>query len=200
MCWVAFDRALKSCEDFGFSGDTTRWRALRDEIHREICERGYDPRRNTFVQHYGGRALDASLLLIPQTGFLPTDDPRVAGTVAAIERELLHEGFVLRYSTDEVDDGVGGAEGSFLVCSFWLADAYAMLGRLEEATELFERLLGVRNDLGLLAEEYDPIARRLLGNFPQGFSHIGLVNTAFNLVNAHGPAQQRAERAAPREV
>jgi GH15 family glucan-1,4-alpha-glucosidase len=198
MCWVAFDRAVKSCADFRLGGDVERWAAVRDEIHRDICEHGYDRQRNTFVQHYGGAALDASLLLIPQTGFLPADDPRVAGTIAAIERELLHEGFVLRYSPDEVDDGIGGPEGAFLACSFWLADAYAMCGRIDAATELFERLLAVRNDLGLLAEEYDPVARRLLGNFPQAFSHIGLVNTAFNLVNARGPAQQRSERAAPR--
>lgn len=197
MCWVAFDRGLKSCEHFDYEGSIDRWQGVRDQIHRDICEHGYDRERNTFVQHYGGRALDASLLLIPQTGFLPADDPRFRGTVEAIERELLHEGFVRRYSTDEVDDGVGGDEGAFLACSFWLADAYAMLGRLDDATALFERLLGVRNDLGLMAEEYDPVARRLLGNFPQGFSHIGLVNTAFNLVNARGPAQQRAERAAP---
>jgi GH15 family glucan-1,4-alpha-glucosidase len=197
MCWVAFDRGLKSCEHFAYEGSIDRWKSVRDEIHRDICEHGYDRERNTFVQHYGGRALDASVLLIPQTGFLPADDPRFRGTVEAIERELLHEGFVRRYSTDEVDDGVGGDEGAFLACSFWLADAYAMLGRLDDATALFERLLAVRNDLGLMAEEYDPVARRLLGNFPQGFSHIGLINTAFNLVNARGPAQQRAERDAP---
>jgi GH15 family glucan-1,4-alpha-glucosidase len=197
MCWVAFDRGLKSCEHFDYEGSIDRWKRVREEIHRDICEHGYDRERNTFVQHYGGRALDASVLLIPQTGFLPADDPRFRGTVEAIERELLHEGFVRRYSTDEVDDGVGGDEGAFLACSFWLADAYAMLGRLDDAAALFERLLAVRNDLGLMAEEYDPVARRLLGNFPQGFSHIGLINTAFNLVNARGPAQQRAERDAP---
>jgi GH15 family glucan-1,4-alpha-glucosidase len=197
MCWVAFDRALKSCEKSGLEGPKDRWAALRDEIHADICAHGFDRRRNTFVQHYDGSALDAALLLLPQTGFLPLDDPRIAGTVAAIERELVVDGFVQRYATDEVDDGVGGAEGAFLACSFWLADAHAQLGRTDAATELFERLLGVRNDLGLLAEEYDPGAGRLLGNYPQAFSHVGLVNTAFNLVKAHGPAQQRAERAGP---
>jgi GH15 family glucan-1,4-alpha-glucosidase len=194
MCWVAFERAVKSVEHFGLQGPVDRWRALRDEIHADICTHGFDDERGTFVQHYGGTALDAALLLLPQTGFLPPDDPRVRGTVAAIERELKRDGFVLRYSTDEVDDGLQGGEGAFLACSFWLADAYVMTGQFDAAVEMFERLLAVRNDLGLLAEEYDPIARRQLGNFPQGFSHIGLVNTAFNLVNTRGPADQRAQR------
>jgi GH15 family glucan-1,4-alpha-glucosidase len=194
MCWVAFDRAVKSVERHGLDGPVERWRAIRDEIHSDVCNRGYDTARNTFVQHYGGKALDAALLLLPQTGFLPPEDRRIRGTIAAIERNLMHDGFVLRYSHADVDDGLEGTEGAFLACSFWLADAYAMTGRLEEASALFERLLGVRNDLGLLAEEYDPSARRHLGNFPQGFSHIGLVNTAFNLVTAHGPAEQRSER------
>jgi GH15 family glucan-1,4-alpha-glucosidase len=198
MCWVAFDRAVKSVEHFGLEGPVERWRAVRDQIHADVCSHGFDARRNTFVQHYGGTALDAALLLLPQTGFLPPDDPRVHGTIEAIERELDRDGFVRRYSTDEVDDGLEGSEGAFLACSFWLADAYAMTGRSGDAIELFDRLLGVRNDLGLLAEEYDPRARRQLGNFPQGFSHIGLVNTAFNLVHAHGPAEQRAQRDAPK--
>ncbi len=197
MCWVAFDRAVKSCEHFGLDGPVDRWRAIRDAIHADICSHGYDPGRNTFVQHYGGTALDAALLLIPQVGFLPVDDPRVAGTVAAIERELLRDGLVLRYSTDEVDDGIGGEEGAFLACSFWLADAYVMLGRTGDGAQLFERLMGLANDLGLLAEQYDSSRRRLVGNFPQGFSHIGLVNTAFNLIEVRGPARQRSERAAP---
>ena len=196
MCWVAFDRAVKSVEHFGLRGPVDRWREVRDEIHDDICEHGFDARRRTFVQHYGGAELDAALLLLPQTGFLPADDARVRGTVAAIERELKRDGFVLRYSTDEVDDGLEGGEGAFLACSFWLADAHAMDGRLDAAAEMFERLLAVRNDLGLLAEEYDPIARRQLGNFPQGFSHIGLINTAFNLAHATGPAEQRSQRAA----
>jgi GH15 family glucan-1,4-alpha-glucosidase len=197
MCWVAFDRAVKSCEHFGLDGPVAKWRAIRDAIHRDICANGYDAQRNTFVQHYGGRALDAALLLIPQVGFLPEDDPRVAGTVAAIERGLERDGFLFRYSTAEVDDGVGGEEGAFLACSFWLADAYVMLGRIDDATRLFERLLALSNDLGLLAEEYDVVRRRLVGNFPQGFSHVGLINTAYNLVDAYGPARQRSQRVAP---
>src|SRR4029450_11171665 len=158
MCWVAFDRAVKSCQRFKLHGPVARWRAVRDEIHADICAHGFNQARNTFVQTYGGSALDAALLLIPQVGFLPTDDPRVAGTVAAIERELLRDGFVMRYSRESSDvDSTGpGPEGTFLVCSFWLADAYVMLGRLPDATKLFERLLHLRNDLGLLAEEYDP--------------------------------------------
>jgi GH15 family glucan-1,4-alpha-glucosidase len=194
MCWVAFDRAVKSVERFGLPGDATRWRAVRDEIRADVCAHGFDTKRGTFVQHYGGAALDAALLLLPQTGFLPPDDPRIRGTIAAIERDLVRDGFVLRYSTDEVDDGLEGGEGAFIACSFWLADAYAMTGRLDDAAEVFERLLAVRNDLGLLAEEYDPAGGRQLGNFPQGFSHIGLVNTAYNVVTAHGPAEQRARR------
>jgi GH15 family glucan-1,4-alpha-glucosidase len=197
MCWVAFDRAAKSCEDFDLGDSPAHWRSLRDRIKADICANGFDGRRNSFVQHYGGDALDASLLMIPLVGFLPPDDPRVAGTIRAIERELAPDGFVRRYSTKRVDDGVHGPEGAFLACSFWLADAYAVSGRTDDATALFERLLDARNDLGLLAEEYDPAAHRLLGNFPQGFSHIGLVNTAFNLVKAYGPAKQRAERAGP---
>jgi GH15 family glucan-1,4-alpha-glucosidase len=199
MCWVALDRAVKSCEEMGLEGPLKDWRSLREIIRSDILENGYDGKRNTFVQHYGGDALDASLLLIPQVGFLKPDDPRVTGTVAAIERELLRDGFVLRYSTEDVDDGVGGREGAFLACSFWLADTYAMQGRLEEGTALFERLLDLRNDLGLLAEEYDHVAKRQVGNFPQGFSHIGLVNTAFNLSRAHGPAEQRSSGAGPSE-
>jgi GH15 family glucan-1,4-alpha-glucosidase len=136
-------------------------------------------------------------LLIPQVGFLPPDDPRVMGTIAAVERELVHDGFVLRYATEKVDDGVGGEEGAFLACSFWLVDAYAMSGRLDEASALFDNLLAIRNDLGLLAEEYDVVRKRLVGNFPQGFSHIGLINAAYNLINARGPAQQRAHQAPP---
>lgn len=197
MCWLAFDRAVKSAEHFALDGPVEDWRAVRDAIHADICQRGYDARRNTFVQHYGGEALDAALLLIPQVGFLPLDDPRVAGTVAAVERELLRDGLVLRYATEDVDDGVGGEEGAFLACSFWLADAHVLLGRAQDATRLFERLLSLRNDLGLLAEEYDYVRGRQVGNFPQGFSHIGLVNTAYNLIQAHGPARQRSERVAP---
>ena len=151
------------------------------------------------MQYYGGKNVDAALLLIPQVGFLPPEDPRVHGTVAAIERELMEDGLVLRYRTDENVDGLPEGEGAFLACSFWLADVYAMLGRLADAERLFEHLLSFRNDLGLLAEEYDPRAGRQLGNFPQGFSHIALVNTAHNLISRRGPAEQRAERDAPRQ-
>lgn len=199
MCWVAFDRAIKSAERYGLEGPVEEWRKSRDAIRADILARGFDEAKNSFVQHYDDDALDAALLLIPQVGFLEPNDPRVSGTIAAIERELVHDGFVLRYATEQVDDGVGGHEGAFLVCSFWLADAYAMSGRFDDANALFERLLGLRNDLGLLAEEYDPVAGRLVGNFPQGFSHIGLVNTACNLADMHGPAVQRAERVAPKD-
>lgn len=197
MTWVAFDRAIKSVEHFGLDGEIDEWRATRDAIRDDILTHGYDQRRNTFVQHYGGKPVDASLLLIPQVGFLPADDPRFVGTIAQIERELMPDGLVLRYATDLVDDGVGGEEGAFLACSFWLADAYVMAGRTEDARQLFERLISYRNDVGLLAEEYDPVTRRLVGNFPQAFSHIGLVNTAFNLMRPSGPARQRSERTVP---
>jgi GH15 family glucan-1,4-alpha-glucosidase len=155
---------------------------MRDEVHEEVCERGYDAERNTFTQFYGSRELDAAVLLLPRVGFLPPDDPRIVGTVDAVRDELGHGGFVRRYSTEgPVVDGLPGDEGVFLACSFWLADALHMTGRTEEARELFERLCGLTNDVGLLAEEYDPVARRQLGNFPQAFSHIGLVNTALAL-------------------
>jgi GH15 family glucan-1,4-alpha-glucosidase len=193
MAWVAFDRAVKAVERFGLEGPVDRWRDLREEVHREICARGYDPERRTFTQSYGERALDAALLMIPLVGFLPPTDARVQGTVAAIERELVRGGFVLRYPTEETEDGLPPGEGAFLPCSFWLADNYALMGRHAEARALFERLLGIRNDLGLLAEEYDPVARRQLGNFPQAFSHVMLVNTARNLAAAHGPAEDRPE-------
>ncbi|MGW0122746.1 glycoside hydrolase family 15 protein [Streptomyces sp. NPDC003327] len=183
MAWVAADRAVRTLEaDPSLPGDVTRWRALRDEIHAEVCEKAYDPERNTFTQSYGSRELDAATLLIPQVGFLPPDDPRVLGTVDAVRAELLHGGFVHRYTPDSGSvDGLPGREGTFLVCSFWLADALWLTGRTEEARSLFDRLLTLRNDVGLLAEEYDPVARRQLGNFPQAFSHIGLVGTALAL-------------------
>jgi GH15 family glucan-1,4-alpha-glucosidase len=195
MAWLAFDRAIKTVECFGRSGPLDEWRALRAAIHEDICKRGYDPDKNSFVQYYGGKGVDAALLLIPQVGFLPLDDPRVQGTVAAIERELMVDGLVLRYRTAEHVDGLPPGEGAFLACSFWLADVYAMLGRHDDAERLFDHLLSFRNDLGLLAEEYDPRTQRQLGNFPQGFSHIALVNTANNLISRRGPAEQRAERA-----
>ncbi|MEI5523190.1 glycoside hydrolase family 15 protein [Streptomyces brasiliscabiei] len=189
MCWVAADRAVRTLEDDPelTGGDLDGWRELRDEIHREVCARGYDPERNTFTQSYGSRELDAALLLIPFMGFLPPDDPRVVGTVDAIREELSHEGFVRRYSADHVTsattdvDGLPGGEATFLVCSFWMADALQLTGRTKEARELFDRLVGLVNDVGLLAEEYDPVAGRQLGNFPQAFSHVGLVGTALAL-------------------
>jgi GH15 family glucan-1,4-alpha-glucosidase len=183
MAWVAFDRALKAVEAFGLDGPVERWRRLRDGVHAEVCARAWDGHKRAFTQAYGSSRLDASLLLIPQVGFLPPGDARVRGTVAAIERELLRDGFVLRYETADAGatDGLPPGEGAFLACTFWLADAYALMGRTQEARALFERLLALRNDVGLLSEEYDPVGRRLLGNLPQAFSHVGLVNTAFNL-------------------
>jgi GH15 family glucan-1,4-alpha-glucosidase len=182
--WTAFDRAIRSVEQFGLEGPVDRWRALRDSIHAEICEKAFDVDRNAFVQSYGSQALDASLLLIPITGFLPYDDPRVLGTVEAIERELTVDGFVMRYSTAEAHDGLPPGEGVFLACSFWMVDNLRMQGRIDEATRRFERLLAIANDVGLLAEEYDPVARRQLGNFPQAFSHVSLINAALGLGRA----------------
>ena len=199
MAWVAFDRGVRAVEDFGLDGPSESWKAERDEIRAEILSNGWSHEKQSFVQHYGGTELDASLLLVPLTGFLPPDDPRVAGTVEAIRRDLVEDGLVLRYRPERAPDGLEGTEGTFLVCSFWLADALTMMGRVEEATELFERLLSLRNDLGLLAEQYDPHSRRQLGNFPQAFSHVGIVNTAHNLVSVEGPAEQRADRAKPTE-
>jgi len=183
MVWVAADRAVRELEaDPKQAGDLEGWRALRDEVHREVCEKGYDAERNTFTQAYGSRELDAALLLIPRVGFLPPDDPRVIGTIDAIREDLGHGGFLRRYSTEETTvDGLPGDEGTFLVCSFWLADALHMSGRTKEARELFERLVGLANDVGLLSEEYDPVEERQLGNLPQAFSHVGLVNTALAL-------------------
>ena len=198
MAWVAIDRAVKGVENFGLEGPVERWRALRATIHEDICRRGYDTTRQTFTQYYGSRELDASTLLIPTVGFLEPDDPRVAGTIAAIERELLVDGLVRRYTQTDAEhpvDGLPPGEGAFLACSFWLADAYAMVGRMDDAQALFDRLLAVRNDLGLLAEEYDPVAKRLVGNFPQAFSLVGLVTTAFNLSHHVGPSEQRCELA-----
>jgi len=178
MAWVAFDRAVKTVERFGLDGPVAHWRHVRDVIHAQVCEQAFDAERNTFVQSYGARALDASLLLIPLVGFLPASDPRVKGTVEAIERELLVDGLVQRYSTESGVDGLPPGEGTFLPCSFWLADNLALLGRRKDAEALFERLLGLGNDLGLLPEEYDPRERRMLGNYPQALTHVALVNTA----------------------
>ncbi|MFC3576079.1 glycoside hydrolase family 15 protein [Streptomyces yaanensis] len=183
MAWVAADRAVRVMERHpGLEGNLEGWRAMRDEVHREVCERGYDRERNTFTQYYGSSALDAALLLIPRVGFLPPDDPRVTGTIDAVRAELAPDGLMRRYSTEGTDvDPLPGKEGTFLVCSFWLADALDLIGRRDEARELFERLVGLCNDVGLLAEEYDPATDRLLGNFPQAFSHLGLVGTALAL-------------------
>jgi GH15 family glucan-1,4-alpha-glucosidase len=183
MAWVAIDRAARSIEEMGVGGDVGQelmphLRALRERIHSEVCERGFNPRMGAFTQSYGSDALDASVLVIPHTGFLPASDPRVKGTVAAIEKHLLRDGFVLRYSTETGADGLPGTEGAFLACSFWLADNYAFAGRIGEAEELFGRLMGLRNHLGLLAEEYDPKLQRQIGNFPQAFSHLALIFTA----------------------
>jgi GH15 family glucan-1,4-alpha-glucosidase len=191
MAWVAFDRAVKAVERYGLDGPVDRWRQLRVDVHEEVCHDGFDAGRNTFTQYYGSTELDASLLMIPLVGFLPADDPRVIGTVQAIERNLLRNGFVQRYQTKEHIDGLPSGEGVFLACTFWLADNYELQGRHEEARNLFDRLLGLCNDLGLLSEEYDPDARRQLGNFPQAFSHVMLINTARNLSRSHGPAEER---------
>jgi GH15 family glucan-1,4-alpha-glucosidase len=192
MAWVAFDRAVRAVESFGLDGPLDRWRECRDHVHREVLERGFDAERNTFTQYYGSSELDASALMIPLVGFLPAEDPRVAGTVDAVQRELVEDGFVLRYRSDEGVDGLPPGEGVFLPCSFWLADALGMLGRTAEARALFERLTGLANDVGLLSEEYDPASGRLLGNFPQAFTHVSLVNTAANLSSANRPAMHRA--------
>jgi GH15 family glucan-1,4-alpha-glucosidase len=194
MCWVAFDRAVKAVERFGLEGPVEAWRALRDHIHQDVCANGFSPAAGAFTQSYGSEALDASLLMMPLVGFLPAADARVQGTLRAIERDLCENGFVHRYRTDDVEDGLPPGEGAFLACTFWLADNYVLAGRVDDAHALFERLLALRNDVGLLAEEFDPVARRQLGNYPQAFSHVGLVNTAFNLTTrAQAPAARRAE-------
>jgi GH15 family glucan-1,4-alpha-glucosidase len=193
MAWVAFDRALKSAEAFSLKGPTETWRRLRAQIHEEVCRNGYDSELGSFVQSYGSKELDASLLLLPVVGFLPPTDPRIHSTVAAIEHGLMVDGFVRRYDTSRVDDGLPPGEGAFLACSFWLVDAYTLIGRVADARALYDRLLGLRNDVGLLSEEYDPNAGELVGNFPQAFSHVGLVNSAFNLHRADKPAEQRSE-------
>jgi GH15 family glucan-1,4-alpha-glucosidase len=187
MAWVAADRAVRSVEEFDLDGPADRWRAMRDEIHKEVCDEGYDSDRGTFTQYYGSKELDASVLMIPLVGFLGAKDPRVVSTVETIQRELTSDGFVMRYDSvsSEHVDGLQGREGAFLACSFWLADDLHLIGRHEEAVELFERLLALRNDLGLLSEEYDPVLKRQVGNFPQAFSHVSLVNTAVGLADHH---------------
>jgi GH15 family glucan-1,4-alpha-glucosidase len=197
MAWVAFDRAVKGIEKFGLDGDIEHFKALRTAVHDQVCAQGYDAERNTFVQAYGSKSLDASLLMIPLVGFLQPDDPRVAGTIAAIERELMCDGFVQRYETSDGVDGLPPGEGVFLPCSFWFADNLALTGRVDEARALFERLIGLCNDVGLISEEYDPKGGRLLGNFPQAMTHVALINTACNLAGKRGPARSRAAGAPP---
>jgi GH15 family glucan-1,4-alpha-glucosidase len=193
LAWVAFDRVVKAVELFGRDGpELASWKKSRDAIHREVCEKGFDRRRNTFTQYYGSEELDASTLVIPLVGFLPPDDPRVVGTTEAVARELKRDGFIARYDSAKTDDGLPPGEGAFLPCTFWYADNLALQGRRDEAVEVFERLLALRNDVGLLSEEYDPAAGRLVGNFPQAFSHIGLITTALNLCDPRAcPAAQR---------
>jgi GH15 family glucan-1,4-alpha-glucosidase len=193
MCWVAFDRAVKSAEMFGLPGAIDRWRTLCEEIHDDVCRHGWNPKLNSFSRAYGSKDLDASLLLLAPIGFLKPDDPRYRGTVEAIERTLIEDGLVLRYQSLKSKDGLPAGEGAFLACSFWLADAYLLLGRRDDAERLFRHLIGLVNDVGLLAEEYDPRARHQLGNFPQAFSHVALINTAFNLTRSEKPAEQRSE-------
>ncbi len=194
MAWLAFDRAVRSAEMYRLPGPIEEWRALRDRIHEDVCSHGFDAELGHFVRAYGSKELDASLLLLPAIGFLPPNDPRIVATIEAIERHLLVDGLVLRYDSATASDGLPAGEGVFLACSFWLADAYLMLGRRDEALTLFNHLLSLRNDVGLLSEQYDPRTRRLVGNFPQAFSHLALVNTASNLAHHRKPAEQRAER------
>jgi GH15 family glucan-1,4-alpha-glucosidase len=198
MAWVAFDRAIKSVQAFGTDGPVDHWSKIRQEICDDVCGHGYDAGLNTFVQSYGSQALDASLLLLPTLGFLPASDDRYVGTVAAIERNLLRDGFVRRYDPFQSSDGIQEDEGAFLACSFWLVDAYRMLGRIDDAQSLFRRLLDVCNDLGLLSEEFDPKTGRQTGNTPQAFSHVALLNTAFNLAQLnHRADEERKPAVAP---
>jgi GH15 family glucan-1,4-alpha-glucosidase len=196
MAWVAVDRAIQGMEQFHLKGPIRQWRQLRRRIHEDVCRNGFNARLNSFVQCYGSRELDASLLLMPLTGFLPAEDPRIRGTLAAIERHLTVDGLVLRYRSRSLVDGLPRGEGFFLACSFWLVDNLVLQGRREEAAGLFERLLSLRNDVGLLSEQYDVPARRMLGNFPQAYSHVGLINTAFNLTHRENPVRQRSRHGA----
>jgi len=196
MAWVAFDRAVRLAQEHqALPGDrVAHWTHLRDRIHAQVCRKGFDSEINSFVQSYGSTLLDASLLMLAPVGFLPPDDPRIVGTVAAIQKELVEDGFVRRYQLDNGVDGLAGSEGTFLMTTFWLADNLALMGRGDEAREIFERLRGIRNDVGLLSEEYDPSAGRMLGNFPQAFSHVSLINTAANLSTPRGPSLMRSGR------
>jgi GH15 family glucan-1,4-alpha-glucosidase len=193
MAWVAFDRAVKGVEEYGLSGPVETWRSIRDSIRSDILANGWSDRRQSFVQSYDSDVLDASLLLLPLLGFLPANDPRCVATVRAIQKDLVRDGLVLRYRTEQAEDGLRGEEGAFLATSFWLADALTVIGAVDEATDLFERLLSLRNDVGLLAEEYDPRTRRQLGNFPQAFSHVGVVNSAALLNATRDPVVTRAD-------
>jgi GH15 family glucan-1,4-alpha-glucosidase len=201
MAWVVFDRAVRIAEQHDLEAPLDRWKQIRDEIHREVCEQGYDSERRTFTQYYGSKELDASVLNIPLVGFLPGTDERVTGTIDAVSRELGRDGFVSRYSTAETDDGLSGDEGQFLACSFWLVSALAGSGRADEARTLFERLLGLTNDLGLLAEEYDVARQRQVGNFPQAFSHLALIVAASDIstaeANMHAGNGQRVSEPGP---
>jgi GH15 family glucan-1,4-alpha-glucosidase len=193
MAWVAFDRAVKSAESFGLDGPLDEWRAVRDEISADVLSKAFDPELGSFVQAYGTKFLDASLLMIPAVGFLPVTDPRMEQTISAIERRLLRGGFVMRYDTELEDDGLPPGEGAFLPCSFWLVDVYVLQGRMADAERLFRRLIAVRNDLDLFSEEYDTRLKRQVGNFPQAFTHMALVNTAYNLTRIEKPVEQRGE-------
>ena len=193
MVWVAIDRAIRGAETFNLPAPLERWRGLRDHVHETVCRKGYNERLGSFVQYFGGNTLDASLLLMPIVGFLPADDPRIKRTVEAIGRDLMVDGLIRRYHTHETEDGLSGSEGVFLACSFWYVDSLVLQNRHQEARDMFERLLTLCNDVGLLAEEYDPVSRRQLGNFPQAFSHLALINTALNLDTYTGPAAQRSQ-------
>jgi GH15 family glucan-1,4-alpha-glucosidase len=192
MTWVGFDRGIKSAEKFGFEAPLEQWRSLRDAIHRDVCEKGFDPEQNTFVESYGSQLLDASILLLPAVGFLPASDPRVRGTLAAIEKHMMRDGFVLRHDPREISSEKQPIEGAFLACTLWLADAYVLAGEIAKARALFDRVVGVANDLGLLAEEYDSGEGRQTGNFPQALTHIALINTAHNLSAATRPVEKPA--------
>jgi GH15 family glucan-1,4-alpha-glucosidase len=193
MTWVAFDRAIKSAEKFGFKAPLDQWRKVRETIHRDVCEKGFDRNLNTFVESYGSQFFDASILLMPSVGFLPGDDPRVRGTLAAIEQHMMRDGFVMRHDSRQQRDRTLPLEGAFLACTLWLADAYVLANEIDKAQVLFDRVAAIANDLGLLAEEYDPKAKRHTGNFPQALTHIALINTAHNLSDARKPAMQRSE-------
>jgi GH15 family glucan-1,4-alpha-glucosidase len=194
MAWVAIDRAVRSVEDFGLDGDVERWRKLRQTIHDEVCREGFHQGRKAFTQFYGSEKLDASLLMVPLVGFLPATDDRVRSTVELIEKELLVDGYVMRYDPagSATVDGLPPGEGAFLPCTFWLVDCLHLMGREEEARDIFQRLLNIQTRLGLLSEEYEPGEQRLIGNFPQAFTHVGLINTAFNLSPKLGPAEHRS--------